>query len=121
MQPKHSLLLYVNDPLASVEFYKIILNADALEVSSGFAMFLLNENTMLGLWEKTGVEPTPKTIGGAVELGFISKDKTEVDVWYKKWKSAGIPTIQNPTSMDFGYTFTAVDPDGHRLRVFATS
>ena len=24
-----------------------------------------------------------------------------------------------PTAMDFGFTFVALDPDGHRLRVFA--
>jgi hypothetical protein len=24
-----------------------------------------------------------------------------------------------PTKMDFGTTFVALDPDGHRLRVFA--
>jgi hypothetical protein len=27
--------------------------------------------------------------------------------------------LQPPTAMDFGYTFLAADPDGHRLRVFA--
>jgi hypothetical protein len=26
--------------------------------------------------------------------------------------------LQPPTEMDFGRTFTAADPDGHRLRVF---
>jgi len=26
---------------------------------------------------------------------------------------------QEPTDMDFGFTFTMADPDGHRLRVFA--
>jgi hypothetical protein len=26
---------------------------------------------------------------------------------------------QAPTAMDFGMTFVALDPDGHRLRVFA--
>jgi predicted enzyme related to lactoylglutathione lyase len=27
--------------------------------------------------------------------------------------------VQPPTRMEFGYTCTALDPDGHRLRVFA--
>lgn len=31
----------------------------------------------------------------------------------------GLPMLQTPTTMDFGYTFTATDPDGHRLRVFS--
>ncbi len=30
-----------------------------------------------------------------------------------------LPIAQPPTAMDFGLTFVALDPDGHRLRVFA--
>jgi predicted enzyme related to lactoylglutathione lyase len=37
----------------------------------------------------------------------------------KAWKLLGLDIIQEPTKMDFGFTFTAADPDGHRLRVFA--
>ena len=33
----------------------------------------------------------------------------------------GLRIIQEPTKMDFGFTFTAADPDGHRLRVFNPS
>ena len=29
----------------------------------------------------------------------------------------GIKVVQEPTEMDFGYTFTALDPEGHRIRV----
>lgn len=35
------------------------------------------------------------------------------------WKKRGLIIIQPPTVMDFGSNFVAVDPDGHRLRVFA--
>ena len=31
----------------------------------------------------------------------------------------GCIVLQQPTAMDFGYTFTVQDPDGHRVRVFA--
>ena len=34
-------------------------------------------------------------------------------------KASGLPIVQKPTAMDFGHTFVALDPDGHRLRVFA--
>jgi hypothetical protein len=30
-----------------------------------------------------------------------------------------LPIAQEPTAAEFGYTFVALDPDGHRLRVFA--
>ncbi len=33
----------------------------------------------------------------------------------------GVEIIQPPMEADFGRTFTAVDPDGHRLRVFHVS
>ncbi len=32
----------------------------------------------------------------------------------------GIPMVLEPTVLEFGYTFVATDPDGHRLRVCAT-
>ena len=31
----------------------------------------------------------------------------------------GVKIAQAPTRMDFGYTFLGLDPDGHRVRVFA--
>ena len=37
------------------------------------------------------------------------------------WAKLGLKILQEPTKMDFGYTFTAADPDGHRLRVFAAA
>ena len=30
----------------------------------------------------------------------------------------GLKVIQEPTDMDFGFTFVVEDPDGHRLRPF---
>jgi predicted enzyme related to lactoylglutathione lyase len=35
------------------------------------------------------------------------------------WQKKGVEIVQRPTQMDFGWTFAAVDPDGHRVRVFA--
>lgn len=35
------------------------------------------------------------------------------------WCARGLSILQAPVAMDFGLTFTAADPDGHRLRVFA--
>ncbi|MDE2447234.1 MAG: VOC family protein [Alphaproteobacteria bacterium] len=117
---QHSILLYVKDPLASAMFYQKVLDDAALEASPGFAMFMLNAGTMLGLWNRDGVEPAPMLQPGSAEIGFHVASNEEVEALQQKWKSHNIPIIQSPTLMDFGYTFTAVDPDGHRLRVFAT-
>jgi predicted enzyme related to lactoylglutathione lyase len=42
-----------------------------------------------------------------------------VDAVYADWASRGLRILQTPVEMDFGYTFVATDPDGHRLRVYA--
>jgi predicted enzyme related to lactoylglutathione lyase len=42
-----------------------------------------------------------------------------VGVTHADWSKRGLTIAQPPTQMDFGHTFVALDPDGHRLRVFA--
>ena len=121
MHPTHSMLFYVKDPLASAEFYTKVLGHGPLEVSPGFAMFLLNDATVAGFWNRKGVAPAPIASGGASEIGFHAADADDVKARYKNWVSLGVTMIQEPTQMDFGFTFAAVDPDGHRLRVFAPS
>jgi len=39
--------------------------------------------------------------------------------WITGWTKRGLAIAQEPTKMNFGFTFTALDPDGHRLRVYA--
>lgn len=48
-------------------------------------------------------------------------DPQEVEARYNQWRELGLPIEQTPTEMEFGYTFVARDPDGHRLRVYALS
>jgi predicted enzyme related to lactoylglutathione lyase len=52
-------------------------------------------------------------------LGFSVADATAVDALHQEWRKRGLKITQAPTEMDFGRTFVALDPDGHRLRVFA--
>ena len=42
-----------------------------------------------------------------------------VDQFFASAKAIGAAVLQEPTHLDFGYTFTVADPDGNRLRVFA--
>ncbi len=120
MQPSHMMLFYVDSPMASVEFYRKALAAEPIEASAGFAMFPLNEKTVAGFWKRDGVAPKATVLGGGSEIGFHLGSSADVDARHKAWKSAGIKIVQEPEQMDFGYTFTAEDPDGHRLRVFAS-
>lgn len=121
MQPNHMILFYVKDPLASAAFYSRLLGADAIDASPGFAMFKINDGTMLGLWNSNGVQPKPEAAAGASELGFHVSNKSEVEDYHTRWLNDNVQIAQTPTQMDFGYTFTALDLDGHRLRVFAAA
>ena len=42
----------------------------------------------------------------------------EVGTLHADWKDKGALILKAPETMDFGLTFLAADPDGHRLRVF---
>lgn len=113
------ILFYVNDPMAGADFYTKLLGEAPIDASPGFAMFKLNNGTMLGLWNAKGVQPTPTAAAGASELGFLVSDSNEVAAYHQRWLAANLRIVQTPTLMDFGYTFTALDPDDHRLRVFS--
>ncbi|MCU6434672.1 VOC family protein [Undibacterium sp. Jales W-56] len=117
------ILLYVDNPLASAQFYRDILGLTAIETSPTFAMFALDSGIMLGLWSKHTVVPAPAhpQIGGTSEIAFALETNAQVDQTYRDWKERHLPVIQEPATVDFDYTFVATDPDGHRLRVFAAS
>lgn len=113
------LLLYVDDPNASSAFYTELLGRAPVEASPTFAMFALDSGVMLGLWSKHAVEPAAPTHFGGSELAFTLTDVDAVLAKHREWLERGLPIAQPPTEMDFGHTFVALDPDGHRLRVFA--
>lgn len=119
MSEPSCIILYVTDPAQSVAFYTQLLEKTPVESCANFAMFVLASGSTLGLWAKHDVQPASSVTGGGGELGFTLSDKAAVDALYQRWLDLGIQIIQTPTEMDFGYTFTAVDPDGHRLRVFS--
>jgi predicted enzyme related to lactoylglutathione lyase len=112
------VLLYVSQPERSASFYAALLGKPPVETSPTFAMFALDSGVMLGLWAAHTVQPAASAAGGG-ELAFAMQGRAEVDALHADWAGRGLPIAQPPTTMDFGYTFVALDPDGHRLRVFA--
>jgi catechol 2,3-dioxygenase-like lactoylglutathione lyase family enzyme len=113
------VILYVDQPPRSAAFYESLLGRPPVEASPGFAMFALHDGLMLGLWKRGDVAPAPAGGAGSTELAFTVGDPAAVDATHDAWHAKGLPIAQAPTAMDFGYTFVALDPDGHRLRVFA--
>jgi predicted enzyme related to lactoylglutathione lyase len=118
MSDPNFLILYVKSPSASVAFYADLLGKSPVEASATFAMFALDSGVMLGLWAAHTVEPAANAAGGA-EVAFAVDGGDAVKAKYADWVSKRLKIAQTPTNMDFGFTFVALDPDGHRLRVFA--
>ena len=112
------ILLYVRHVGESAAFYQRLLGRAPVEASPTFAMFALASGVMLGLWGREGVQPAATSPGGS-ELAFAVADDAQVLERHHAWTGLGLPVLQAPTRMDFGFTFVAADPDGHRLRVFA--
>ncbi len=113
------VILYVDNPGASATFYADLLGRPPLEASPTFAMFSLHGDVMPDLWSKNTVAPEPEGGGGGAELALTVASAAAVDATHRAWRAKGIPVVQGPTDLDSGRTFVGLDPDHHRLRVFA--
>lgn len=113
------ILLYVDSPAASARFYADLIGSAPLEESPTFAMFALPSGIMLGLWSRHTVEPAATAAAGGSEIAMTVAEAAAVDALHADWQARGLSILQAPTDLDFGRTFVALDPDGHRLRVFA--
>lgn len=120
MTPINFILAYVADTPKSAALYTKLLGGGPVEASEDFAMFVLPNGMRLGLWSRNDVEPKA-TLPGGSELAFEVDSDDAVHLTREAWIKLGLRIIQEPTTMDFGFTFTAADPDGHRLRVFKPS
>jgi predicted enzyme related to lactoylglutathione lyase len=118
MPPSHFIILYVASPLASAAFYEKLLGTPAIEASEGFAMLPLSGGVMLGLWKRSDVQPVANGQPGASEIDFVQMSRGAVETALHDWRGKGAKVLQEPTLLDFGYTATLADPDGHRLRLF---
>jgi predicted enzyme related to lactoylglutathione lyase len=111
-------LLHVADPLKSADLYAKIFGVAPVDTAKTFSMFALPNGMKIGLWLKEDVEPKATAPGG-VEMSFTEADRDAVAERAEAFRKLGLTILQEPTDMDFGFTFTAADPDGHRIRVFA--
>lgn len=118
MRSPDFMILYVDSPEKSGAFYGALLSADPVESSPTFVLFALPNGLKLGLWSRHTVEPRAEAAGGGGEIGFTVDEAASVDATHADWSARGLKILQQPLDMDFGRTFVALDPDGHRLRVF---
>jgi len=111
------LLLAVKDPRRSAEIYDRLLGVKPVENAPTFVLYVLPTGLKVGLWAAGDMKPVPRPAGG-VELSFSLPDEAAVRETYAAWTKLGLEIVQEPTRMDFGFTFVVADPDGHRLRPF---
>lgn len=109
------VLLFVENPYKSSQFYQDLLELAPIEESPTFALFALPGGVMLGLWSRYTAEPRVEAHPGASEVCFAHDN---VDALFEQWGKKGVTIVQKPTDMDFGRTFVAHDIDGHRIRVY---
>ncbi|HCK01480.1 MAG TPA: drug:proton antiporter [Serratia grimesii] len=121
MTTPNMTLLYVDNPEKSAAFYRRLLGLAPVELSPTFALFVLSNGFKLAMWSKHTVEPAATVTGGGGEIGFMYEESQQVDALYQQWHEQGLEIIQPPVTLDFGYSFVAIDPDGHRLRVYNLS
>lgn len=111
------LLLPVIEPQRSKPLYTQLLEQQPVQDSETFVLFSLLSGLRVGLWAKTDMRPEAGAPGG-MDIAFSEPNHDAVNRTYERWAELGLEIIQKPTEMAFGFTFTARDPDGHRLRVF---
>lgn len=111
-------ILYVDNPLKSAAFYSELFDQTPIQSTDTFVMYAFSQGWKLGLWSKHDVIPAPEAISQGVEVAISLSSKEEVDAQYRQLQQQTVQIIQPPSSLDFGYAFTALDPDGHRLRFY---
>jgi len=111
------IVLYVDDLARASQFYQDLLGIKPEEASPTFHSFTLSNGISLALKAKHSVMPPTKQKSGNDELAFTLDSNKKVDELFAAWQAKKISILLPPTQVPFGYTFVALDPDGHRLRV----
>lgn len=117
MAAANLIILYVENCGKSTAFYRDLLEREPDVAAPGFASFTLADGMSLGLWTRANVQPPAASGGAEGEIAFMVKTPAEIEARLADWTGRGLPIAQPLTTMDFGPTFVALDPDGHRLRV----
>ncbi len=80
----HFVLLYVDEPQKSADFYARLLDRQPLDSSPNFVMFALAPDLRLGLWARRDVEPAPLGAGDTGELAMAVGSNEEVEALLRR-------------------------------------
>ena len=114
-----SIVLYVENIQLSMTFYKKVFECEPKLLSPTFAVVEFAENVKITLKQTDTLTPSSLVRGGGTELSVPAINSTELDSLFEKWKEQGVSFAQEREESVYGINFVALDPDGHRLRVFA--
>ncbi|MBW3695322.1 glyoxalase [Vibrio sp. T187] len=113
-----SIVLYVDNVQVSQTFYTETFNCTAQVLSPTFVALDFATNVKITLKQTSDLAPISNITGGGTELSIPVPDKASFDKLYRDWTEQGVQFAQSPEEMIFGFNFVALDPDGHRIRVF---
>ncbi len=113
-----SFVLYVTDVKKSMGFYSKAFDCEAELLSPTFATLEFADNVKITLKQTTDLTPMSEIKGGGTELSIALSDKATFEQLFDAWKNNGIEFAQEIEASVFGFNFVAVDPDGHRIRIF---
>ncbi|MBL4829297.1 MAG: VOC family protein [Aliivibrio sp.] len=114
-----SFVLYVDDIEISKKFYTDTFECEGQVLSPTFVSFPLGTEVTIELKQIAQAEPSATITGGGTELSLVVENPERLHKLYDQWKLKGVTFLQVPTELVFGLTFVAIDPDEHRIRVFA--
>ncbi|WAP68829.1 VOC family protein [Jiella pelagia] len=114
-------LLYTDDVSRNAAKLERFFGFAPVEYTPGFALFFFGEGR-LGLWKIDAVEPRAEARPGACEFALsLDGGRVAVDAAAARAIDAQLTILQEPTEMDFGFTFLAALDDGNRIRMFSRS
>ncbi|MDE1233341.1 MULTISPECIES: VOC family protein [Vibrio] len=113
-----SFVLYVSDVQHSMDFYAKAFGCEPQLLSPTFATLDFADNVKITLKQINALTPASNVKGGGTELSMPISEKEIFDKLFSDWKEKGIEFAQEVEASVFGFNFVAVDPDGHRIRVF---
>ena len=113
-----SFVLYVENIEISKNFYTDTFECDGEILSPTFISFPLGDGVSIELKQLAQVSPKAHITGGGTELSLMVDNSKILHRIYEQWKNKRVKFVQTPVELIFGITFVAIDPDGHRIRVF---
>ncbi|MAZ82565.1 MAG: drug:proton antiporter [Hoeflea sp.] len=117
MASPNLIIRYVDDARVSADFYAKLLDVEASFDGPVFASVPFHDGVRLAFWNRPVIHPAVTTPGEDGEICLKADTADALDTAFADWKAEGITILQEPVDMPFGRTFTAADPDGHRIRM----